>query len=59
MTGYYMGESQNLMTMMQTGGDAAIQRALQQRDEIDAIESAQRDEAKDRVVEDCLVVLVV
>ena len=46
MTGYYMGESQNLMTMMQTGGDAAIQRALQQRDEIDAIESAQRDEAK-------------
>lgn len=46
MIGYYMGESQNLMTMMQTGGDAAIQRALQQRDEIDAIESAQRDEAK-------------
>jgi hypothetical protein len=46
MTGYYMGESPNLMTMMQTGGDAAIQRALQQREEIDAIESAQRDEAK-------------
>lgn len=46
MTGYYMGSSPSLMTMMQTGGDAAIARARQGVKEIKALESAQEKEAK-------------
>jgi len=46
MTGYYMGSSPSLMTMMQTGGDAAIARAKQGVKEIKALESAQEKEAK-------------
>jgi len=51
MTGYYMGNSPSLMSMMQTGdlvtsGDVAISRAKQGVKEIDALESAQEKEAK-------------
>lgn len=46
MTGYYMGNSPSLMSMMQTGGDVAIARAKQGVKEIDALESAQEKEAK-------------
>ena len=46
MTGYYMGSSPSLMTMMQTGGDAEIARAKQGVKEIKALESAQKKEAK-------------
>jgi len=51
MTGYYMGESPNLMNMMQTGGQttaggAALARALQMQKDQRRLESAQRKEAK-------------
>ena len=51
MTGYYMGESPNLMTMMQTGGrttagGAALARVLQMKKDQKRLESAQRKEAK-------------
>lgn len=51
MTGYYMGESPNLLNMMQTGGQttaggAALARALQMQKDQRALESAQRKEAE-------------
>mgnify|MGYP003650346043 FL=1 len=51
MTGYYMGESFNLMNMMQTGGPtttggAALARALQMQKDQKRLESAQGKEAE-------------
>jgi hypothetical protein len=51
MTGYYMGESPNLMTMMQTGGrttagGAALARALQMQKDQKKLEEYQREEAE-------------
>ena len=51
MTGYYMGESPNLMNMMQTGGQttaggAALARALQMQKDQKKLEQSQRKEAE-------------
>lgn len=51
MTGYYMGESPNLMTMMQQGGQtsrgaAILARSRQARADQDKLEEIQKEEAK-------------
>ena len=49
MTGYYLGEKPNLMSMMQQGGGvggAYLARALQQKKDTDRLERAQAKEAK-------------